>query len=194
MDAFGYDVVIVETVGVGQAEYDVVSAADTVLVVLCPGAGDGIQAMKAGILEVADVLVVNKADVEGADRLMMDLSEAVHTRGIRREDDGDADMHWEVPVIASVAARGEGTGAILAAIERHRAHRETAAGGGPEAVRRRKRIAQVRRVVDERLDEELWGARGMTERAESALREGATPYDVAGEILAEVLGGGKQQR
>ena len=68
------------TVGVGQAEYDVVSAADTVLVVLCPGAGDSIQAMKSGLLEVADVIVVNKNDVLGSDRLVLDLEEAVHIR------------------------------------------------------------------------------------------------------------------
>ena len=185
MDAFGFDVVIVETVGVGQAEYDVVAAADTVLVVLCPGAGDGIQAMKAGILEVADVLVVNKADIDGADRLMADLSEAVHTRNILRDGDGPEDARWEVPVVATVAPRGEGMERLLAEVERHRAHR---AAGDPEAVRRRKRLKQVRRVVDERLDEELWNAGGMTERAESQLRDGATPYDVADGILNQVLG------
>jgi LAO/AO transport system kinase len=69
MDAFGFDELLIETVGVGQAEYEVVSAADTILVVVCPGAGDAIQAMKAGLLEVADILVVNKADVPGAERL-----------------------------------------------------------------------------------------------------------------------------
>ena len=101
MDAFGFDRILIETVGVGQAEYDVVSAADTVVVVLCPGAGDGIQAMKAGILEVADVLVVNKADLPGADRLVLDLEDAVHTRDIRRgpasgEGDGSsAAPAWE---------------------------------------------------------------------------------------------------
>ena len=80
MDAFGMEQILIETVGVGQAEYDVVAAADTVVVILCPGAGDGIQAMKAGLLEVADVLVVNKADLPGADRLADDLEEAVHVR------------------------------------------------------------------------------------------------------------------
>jgi LAO/AO transport system kinase len=180
MDAFGLGTIMLETVGVGQAEYDVVAAADTVLVVLCPGAGDGIQAMKAGILEVADVLVVNKADLDGADRLMADLSEAVHTRGIRREDD---QTRWEPPVVAAVAARGEGAALVLDAVERHREHRST---GDAEGVRRRKRLAQVRRVVDERLDEELWRNGTLVDRAESALRGGATPYDVAEEILAAI--------
>ena len=80
MDAYGFDAILMETVGVGQAEYDVVSAADTVVVVLCPGAGDGIQAMKAGILEVADVLVVNKSDLPGADQLVMDLEDSLRMR------------------------------------------------------------------------------------------------------------------
>jgi len=191
MDAFGYDLVIVETVGVGQAEYDVVAAADTVVVVLCPGAGDGIQAMKAGILEVADVLVVNKADLDGADRLISDLEEAVHTRGIRRDGDGDGDGRWAVPVLQSVAMRGEGSEAILGAVDTHREHR---AANDAEGVRRKKRVAQVRRVVDERLDEELWGAGGLADRAESRLRDGATPYDVADGILAEVLGARKHAR
>ncbi len=186
MDAFGFDAVVVETVGVGQAEYDVVGAADTVVVVLCPGAGDGIQAMKAGILEVADVLVVNKADVDGADRLMLDLSEAVHTRSIRREG---REAEWEVPVIAATATKGEGVEKLLEHVEAHRRFLE---GGDLSEMRRRKRVQQVRRVVDERLDEELWGPRGYAERADSGLRKSATPYDVAEEILAAILGNGME--
>lgn len=182
MDAFGLERVIVETVGVGQAEYDVVSAADTVVVVLCPGAGDGIQAMKAGILEVADVLVVNKADLDGADRLMLDLTEAVHTRDIRR---GERAAQWTVPVVAASAAKGEGTEALVEALRAHRAFLEE---GDLAEVRRAKRVQQVRRVVDERLDEELWETRGFAERADSGLRNSATPYDVAEEILGAILG------
>lgn len=102
LDAFGFDEILLETVGVGQAEYEIVSAADTVLVVLCPGAGDGIQAMKAGILEVADVLVVNKADLPGSDRLVLDLEEAAHVRETNQKR-GDED--WHVPVIATVGSR-----------------------------------------------------------------------------------------
>ncbi|MEM7309731.1 MAG: methylmalonyl Co-A mutase-associated GTPase MeaB [Planctomycetota bacterium] len=184
MDAFGIDFVIVETVGVGQAEYDVIGAVDTVLVVLCPGAGDGIQAMKAGILEVADVLVVNKSDLDGADRLMMDLTETVHTREIRREG---REVQWEVPVVATQAASGDGVERLIEHVGGHRRH---LAEGDLDQVRRAKRVQHVRRVVDERLDEELWGPRGYAERAESGLRSNATPYDVAEEILSSVLGSG----
>lgn len=190
MDAFGFDVVIVETVGVGQAEYDVSAVTDTVAVVLCPGAGDGIQAMKAGLLEVADLLVVNKADLEGADRLMADLSEAAHTRDIRREQAVEGREDWEVPVIATTASSAEGVARLAEAIDQHRAWREQ---GDLDAERRGRRLQQVRWVVDEMLDQAVWENADFSERAESALRGSATPYDVAREILAAVLGQGSQR-
>jgi LAO/AO transport system kinase len=174
IDAFGIDDVVLETVGVGQAEYDVVSAADTVLVVLCPGAGDGIQAMKAGILEVADVLVVNKAELPGADRLVVDLSEAAHIRTAGRG-------RWTPPVVAASAGRGEGIEDVLAAIEAHRAHLGDA---GLAAARREKRVAQVRRVFDERLSELLWDRGGWTGRARGLLDGGASTYDVVARLVA----------
>ena len=179
MDAYGFDEVMVETVGVGQAEYDVVSAADTVLVVLCPGAGDGVQAMKAGLLEVADVLVVNKVDVLGSDRLIMDLEESVELRNSRPDAD------WTTPVVACSAGKGEGIDLVMDAIERHRAH---LAGDRLEARRSRMREGQVRRLVHEGLESELWHGHGYAERSAQALIAGAAPYDVAGEILAEVVG------
>jgi len=179
MDAYGFDDLLVETVGVGQAEYDVVGAADTVLVVLCPGAGDGIQAMKAGLLEVADILVVNKSDLPGADRLQTDLEEATHTRDIRRDG-------WEVPVVGVSAAKDEGLEKLLGAIDEHRAHLEKT---GLAAVRREKRAQQVERVVGERLEEELWGSNGLGQRVDSALNEGSTAYDIAETILEDVLSG-----
>ena len=177
MDAYGFDRVIVETVGVGQAEYDVVSAADTVLVVLCPGAGDGIQAMKSGLLEVADVLVVNKADLPGADRLLTDLEEAIELRN------SSPDADWTPPVVPCSAGRGEGIDEVLDAIAAHRAHLGTER---LDARRGRMRNGQVRRLVHEGLEAELWRGHGYAERAAAALEAGAAPYDVAGEILAEV--------
>jgi LAO/AO transport system kinase len=180
MDAFGLERVLVETVGVGQAEYDVVGAADTVLVVLCPGAGDGIQAMKAGLLEVADVLVVNKSDMPGADRLIDDLEEAVATRAQR----GGAP--WTVPVVGCSAAQGTGVQAVVAAIARHRAWLEE---HDLERARRAKRLAQIRAVVGERLIEDLWEERGWRGRAERELERGATPWAVAQTIVAAALAG-----
>lgn len=177
MDAFGFDDVIVETVGVGQAEYDVVSAADTVLVVLCPGAGDGIQAMKSGLLEVADVIVVNKDDMLGADRLAMDLEEAVHIRLAGRSD-------WVTPVVRASAGKDQGTRAVLDAVAAHRAH---LGEEGLRARRRQMRLGQVQHTVLELLAEELWGPGGRDERILADLDAGRTPYDVAGELCEAIL-------
>jgi LAO/AO transport system kinase len=177
MDAFGFDVILLETVGVGQAEYDVVGAADTVVVVLCPGAGDGIQAMKAGLLEVADVLVVNKCDLDGADRLQNDLLEAVHVRFTKRA--------WVVPVVATSAAKSFGIEDLLAAIDRHREHLESA---GLELERRAKRVQHVERVVEERLGNAIWRERGWREAVERELAQSISPYEVADRVLAVITG------
>src|SRR6201991_808358 len=110
LDAAGCDVVLVETVGVGQSEVEVVSLADTTVVLLAPGAGDGIQAAKAGILEVADVFVVNKADRDGADQAIRDLRHmlSLGERGDRAEDDQRAGEPWRPPIVKTVASRGGG--------------------------------------------------------------------------------------
>ena len=178
MDAAGYAEVVLETVGVGQAEYDVVTAADTVLVVLCPGAGDGVQAMKAGILEVADVLVVNKSDLPGAERLVLDLEEAVHIRansGLARSGD-----EWSAPVVACSAGTARGLEDVLAAIESHRAWLRA---GRLDAARAAKRLAHVRRVAHEQLDEELFVKRGWEARARQELAVGKAPWDIVEGLL-----------
>ena len=115
LDRAGCDVVLVETVGVGQAEVEVASLADTTAVLLAPGMGDGIQAAKAGILEVADVLVVNKADRDGAEQVARDLR-AMQALGGRHSEPGG----WRAPIVMSVASRGEGIDDIWAAVTKHR--------------------------------------------------------------------------
>jgi len=140
LDAMGKDVVIVETVGVGQDEIEVAALAHTVVVVAVPGLGDDVQAIKAGVLEIADVFAVNKADREGADRTVRDLQMMLELRrnvGERpREHDaehrfrpagGDAapegpGSDWEPPIARTVAVRDEGVADLLRAIEAHRAH------------------------------------------------------------------------
>ena len=176
MDAFGFDEILVETVGVGQAEYDVVSAADTIVVVLCPGAGDAIQAMKAGLLEVADVLVVNKAEVPGAERLASDLVEAVHIRTAGKSE-------WTPQVVACSASIPDGVDGVLAAIADHRRHLGTER---LQERRARMRRAQIQRAVDERLSEWLWGPQGRAREVEALLRGGLTPYDVASRLVADL--------
>ncbi|MGH3701789.1 MAG: methylmalonyl Co-A mutase-associated GTPase MeaB [Pseudonocardiaceae bacterium] len=115
LDAAGCDVVLVETVGVGQSEVEVVALADTTVVLLAPGAGDGIQAAKAGILEVADVFVVNKSDREGAEQVVRDLKYMI-SLGRR----GTAGPSWRPPIVATVATTGEGVEDFVGAIEEHR--------------------------------------------------------------------------
>ena len=132
LGAAGCDMVLIETVGVGQAEVEVASLADTTLVLLAPGMGDGIQAAKAGILEVADIFVVNKADRDGAGQVVRDLR-AMVSLGDRRAAAG-----WQVPVHSTVMARGEGVEEVAEAIERHA---EFLARSGELSRRRVKRAA-----------------------------------------------------
>ena len=115
LDAAGCDVVLIETVGVGQSELEIASLADTTLVLVAPGMGDGIQAAKAGILEVADVFVVNKADRDGADSTARELRHML-TLGERRNP-GD----WRPPIVKTVAARNQGIDEVVEALDKHRA-------------------------------------------------------------------------
>ncbi|MBI5433978.1 MAG: methylmalonyl Co-A mutase-associated GTPase MeaB [Planctomycetes bacterium] len=178
MDAFGFDVILLETVGVGQAEYDVVGAADSVLVVLCPGAGDGIQAMKAGLLEVADFLVVNKCDLPGADRLQNDLSEAVHVRFTKRA--------WTPPIVAVSASTEFGIVELLQEIEKHFTH---LASSNLVDARREKRVQHVENVVNERLRLAIWRDHGWRAHVERELARSISPYEVAAGVLAELSAG-----
>lgn len=178
MDAFGFDDVVLETVGVGQAEYDVVSAADTVVVVLCPGAGDSIQAMKSGLLEVADVLVVNKDDLPGAHRMAADLDEAVHIRLAGRGK-------WMTPVVTCSAGKGKGIDEVLEAIVKHREH---LGEEGLANLRREKRAGQVRLAVGEMLDEALWSGGAAMDQVRTELSAGCTPYEIATAIREAALG------
>lgn len=131
LDAAGYDVVLIETVGVGQAEVEVAALADTTVVLLAPGMGDAVQAVKAGILEVADVFVVNKADREGADATVRDI------RGMLRLGERTHEKSWEPPVVKTVAERREGLDDVVSAIA---SHEDWLVSSG-EFVRRRERRA-----------------------------------------------------
>ena len=139
LDAAGFDVIVIETVGVGQAEVEISGAADVTLVVTMPGGGDGVQALKAGVMEIADVFVVNKADQAGADRTAAEI-EAV----LRLHDYGPGD--WRPPVLRARAAEGRGVEEVLAAVDRFRAR-----GGDGAAERRRARAGtRVRELVSRR--------------------------------------------
>jgi GTPase len=140
LDASGADLVLVETVGVGQAEVAVAREADTTLVVVAPGWGDAIQASKAGILEIADVFVVNKADREGAREAARDLEHMLHL---------GAELEWTPPIIQTTATTGEGIDQLWEAVESHRKHLEAA--GQLEGKRRQRMLKEVEEMVLARL-------------------------------------------
>ncbi len=137
LDAAGFDVILIETVGAGQAEVDIARTAHTTVVVDAPGLGDDVQAIKAGILEIADVLVVNKSDLPGAENTLRALRGALrlaHPQARPGEEQGDV---WVPPVLATVATRGEGIGELAEAISKHRAH---LLGSGQMAAREEARV------------------------------------------------------
>jgi len=180
LDGAGCDVVLVETVGVGQAEVEVASLADTTLVLLAPGMGDGIQAAKAGILEVADVYVVNKADRDGADATVRDLKSMLGLGG--RHSEAGA---WRPPIVKTVAARGEGVKDVVDAIERHRAWMD--AHGELTRRREARATAEVSAIAMETLRDRIGDLRGGTalERLAAGVAAGKLdPYAAADELLA----------
>jgi LAO/AO transport system kinase len=205
LEAFGFERILVETVGVGQTELDIAGSAETTVLVLVPESGDGIQTLKAGVMEIADLYVVNKSDRPGADKLRQEVEVML---GIRR---GNAVRHvtphhrrdpkaaaapparaapegWEAPVLGTVAATGEGVPALAAALERHAAYLETS---GQLVQRRRARLAARTRAVLERavrrwLTEATHAEELLAQRLDEVADGRKSPYDVAAEILDQV--------
>jgi LAO/AO transport system kinase len=218
LDAFGFDRVFIETVGVGQSELDIAAATDTTLVVLVPESGDAIQAMKAGLMEIADLFDINKADRPGADRLAREVDMMLHLRlgstlrnvpahhgvdhrrikGERergrlvRPSDGEATSSdaWAIPVLQTVAETGKGVPELAAALDRHKAWLDVS---GELQQRRRARLAErVKEAVERRLQDVAWREKGGDRILEAALEElqggQLTPYAVADRIVAAVTG------
>ncbi|MCP9957233.1 MULTISPECIES: methylmalonyl Co-A mutase-associated GTPase MeaB [Streptomyces] len=183
LDAAGCDVVLVETVGVGQSEVEIASQADTSVVLLAPGMGDGIQAAKAGILEIGDVYVVNKADRDGADATARELN---HMLGL---GEARAPGDWRPPIVKTVAARGEGVDEVVEALEKHRAWMEE---HGVLAERRRARAAhEVETIAVTALRErigDLHGDRRLGALAERITAGELDPYAAADELVAGLTG------
>jgi len=214
LDAFGFDRVLIETVGVGQSELDIARIADTTAVVLVPESGDAIQTMKAGLMEIADVFVINKADRPGADRLHHEIE---ITLGLRM---GQADRHvpahhggstrairnpayaarnaaarddaerWTPPVLATMAERGEGVEALVTAFDRHFDYLERS---GVLRSRRRQRLRErVVEVVERRVRERLWGdeeTNAWLDERITAIEDGTlTPFAAAAALLERSAG------
>jgi LAO/AO transport system kinase len=205
LEAFGFERILLETVGVGQTELDIARGAETTVLVLVPESGDGIQTLKAGVMEIADIYVVNKSDRPGAERLRQEVEVML---GIRR---GAAFRHvaphhrvaaapraprapgapaspaaaWEPPVLGVVASQGEGVAALAAALEQH--HRWLEASGELAERRRRRLAARTRAVLERGVRRWLAEATRAEELLASRLDEVAagrkSPYEVASEIL-----------
>ena len=182
MDAAGKDDVLLETVGVGQGEIDVVDHADTIVLALMPGSGDSIQALKAGVMEIPDIIVVNKADHPQADTMMREVR-AVLALGPKRS--------WRVPVVRTEASNGQGVDKLIETIGEHRAHIEEE---GTLAERRARNLraevmgiasARMRRELETRAEENSeWAA-----LLDSVVRRETDPATAAGKLLEESLDG-----
>ena len=179
LDAYGRDIILVETVGVGQSELDIMGTADTTMVVLNPGTGDSIQTIKAGIMEIADIFVVNKCDRDGADKTAAEVNSML--------DLGHGqNPNWRPPVVMTSTLDGRGIPELLAAIDKHR---EFANSSGDFAKRRAQQLnAEVTETVEHYLRVMLWNkvrANGeMTKLLKDAADRKTNPYDVARRVLS----------
>ena len=210
LDGYGFDRILIETVGVGQSELDIARTADTTVVVLVPESGDSVQAMKAGLMEIADVFVVNKADRPDAERLRHEIEMTLGLRlggamrnvpahhgvdlkklrnpahAARQAAQDDASDDWTPPVLATIADKGEGIDALADALDRHF---EYLSRSGTLDVRRRERLRErVVEAVERRLRQRLWGNPDIAAWVDAqlpALEAGTvTPFAVADTLLA----------
>jgi GTPase len=206
LDAFGFDRIIIETVGVGQSELSIAATADTVVLILVPESGDGVQALKAGVMEIADVYTINKADRPGADRLRQEIevmlgirrgnayrhvaphhhpTPAEGRKGGKAESGATGTDAWEPPVLATSALENQGIDELVHAIEDHATHLRTS---GELESRRRARLARhTREVVDRTLRHLVWRDRDGEATLQNGLEAVAggdvSPYELAQDIL-----------
>ena len=207
LDAFGKDVVIIETVGAGQNEVDIVRTAETVAVLVQPGSGDDIQTLKAGILEIGDLFVVNKADMDGAERTLAELEEMVHrrespTKGLdtghhgfdvpdhpdNSAGDGTESPTWTPEVLATVANTGDGVEALIDAFD---AHAEHLRASGELATTERRRYAEeirtlVRTDIGSIATDAIDRRGGIDALADAVRRRETDPYTLADEIVTPI--------
>lgn len=181
LDAAGCDVVIIETVGVGQSEVEIAGLADTTIVLLAPGMGDGVQAAKAGILEIGDVFVVNKADREGADITVRDI------RGMISLGDHSEPGSWRPPVVKTVAERGEGIDEVMESLDKHLSWME---GNGTLRDRRTRRAADeieaiALRTLRSRIGDTRSGV-GLEELAGQVVDSKIDPYAAADQLVEKL--------
>jgi GTPase len=202
--AFGFERILIETVGVGQTELDVAGTAETTVLVLVPESGDGVQTLKAGVMEIADVYVINKSDRPGADKLRQEVEVMLGIRrGPGRRAGGLAGSpeastrllahppNWDPPVLLTVAVQGTGTAELTDALDRHHAYLQ--ASGTLEARRRERLRKRMRSVAERAVQQWVWDTTRADELLDERLDDVAdgrkSPYDVASEILEQVKSG-----
>lgn len=181
MDAYGMDVIIVETVGVGQSEVDIVKTADTTMVVVIPGMGDDIQAIKAGILEIGDLFTINKADREGTDKLNIEIEMMLELN--------PEHVCWRPPINRTIASKGEGIEAVVDSIEAHKAY---LIDSGKLSDIRKKRIKnEVEAMLNDRvnryIDKEVIQTQGFDDLVVKMQSREIEPYSVVDDIVGKVL-------
>jgi LAO/AO transport system kinase len=212
LEAFGFDRILIETVGVGQTELDVAATAETTVLVLVPESGDSIQTLKAGVMEIAELYVINKSDRPGADKLKQEVEVML---GIRK---GNAFAHvrphhgpaleggkvgrknlptvqpskeWEAPVLQTVASKGEGITDLMSSLEHH--HEFLQRTGKLDERRKRRLAARTRAVVNRAIRQWVWDETRADELVAQRLDDVAagtrSPYDVAAEVLDQVRNG-----
>ena len=178
LDAAGFDIVLLETVGVGQSELGIAGAADTTVVVLVPESGDGIQAMKAGLMEIADFFVLNKSDRPGADQAVMSIKMIL---GFRSHDEST----WLADIVKTQASDGKGIEDVAHLIRKHREYLQR---GGLD-LRRKKRLKdRVREIVEDHLQTDFWNqARSevLETRIERVVAREVSPYELAKELIMD---------
>ncbi|MCY9782312.1 methylmalonyl Co-A mutase-associated GTPase MeaB [Nocardiopsis sp. EMB25] len=181
LDAAGFDVILVETVGVGQAEVEIAGLADTTVVLCAPGMGDSVQAAKAGVLEVADVFAVNKADRDGARVTLRELRQMVAM--VDRTDE-----EWKPPIVMTVAAEGEGTEELWERVDQHRSHLEST--GGLTSRRRARAREEVQGIALDLLRSRMGGVgeNGGLDALAKEVAEGERDPYTAADLLLEDLG------
>lgn len=180
LDAFGKDVIIIETVGVGQSEVDIIKYADTTIVVLTPASGDSVQTIKAGIMEIADIFVVNKADLAGADRTCSELSMML--------DLGGGPRQWRPPIIRTVMLDGSGVNEMYGAILKHREFLEQS--GHMEKARKDRIRRDVLDLIEYKIKSTVWDQVSGSEEFENLLNQIMSremdPYTAAIQVLGGI--------
>jgi LAO/AO transport system kinase len=181
LDAAGYDFIILETVGVGQSELDIVQAADTTIVVLVPESGDSVQAMKAGLMEIADFFVLNKGDRPGADQAIASLQ----TTLMMKDHD---EKTWMPGIIKTIATENKGLTEIQLEIERHRTFMKDQNLFSTKREKQTKN--RIKEIVESKIREELWsesGEKSLNLTLEKVILGNLSPYHIAEEIIENFI-------